>query len=93
MSFKKSKLPSARGGRFLSVREAYETVRVRNAFSAYFLGGIAVLAVLGLGSAAYAQIANVKFSIPLPSLSILPSVFPSSGASDLPSEKFNVLIT
>ncbi|MFB0964295.1 MAG: LCP family protein [Patescibacteria group bacterium] len=93
MAFKKSKLPSAQVGRFLSVREAYETVRVRNTLSAYFLGGIAVLAVLGIGSAAFAQIANVKFSIPLPSLSFLPSVFTASGSSDLPSGKFNVLIT
>lgn len=93
VAFKKSKLPSAHAGRFLSVREAYETVRVRNTFSAYFLGGIAVLAVLGLGSAAFAQIANVKFSIPFPSFSILPSVFNSSSGSDLPTGKFNILIT
>lgn len=94
MSFKKTKIPGAQKGRFISVRDAYETIRVRNVFSAYLLGGMAILAVLGIGSAAFAQISNVKFSIPFPSFSILSSVFSSEeGSNGLSSGKYNVLIT
>lgn len=53
-----------------------------------------MLAVLGIGSAAFAQITNVKFSIPLPSFSFVPSVFKSeSGSDEISSGKYNVLIT
>jgi hypothetical protein len=37
VSFKKTKIPGAQKGRFVSVRDAYETIRVRNTFSAYLL--------------------------------------------------------
>lgn len=93
MPFKKTKVPGSQAGRFLSVRESYESIRVRNAFSAYLLGGIAVLAVLGLGAVAFAQISNVKFSIPLASLPFSRNSGDSLSAGSEESGKFNVLIT
>jgi anionic cell wall polymer biosynthesis LytR-Cps2A-Psr (LCP) family protein len=91
VSFKKTKLQNSAGSRFLSVREAYELARLRNAFSGWFLGIAAVGVVAFLGAIVFVRVSDFEFRIPFPNLSIFP---PSEDeALGGTSEKFNILLT